>query len=128
LSELDGDLVPRDRARGLGGSFEADREPRQARDLPAIDADEVRVILGVLDPARAPPQLEAPHVVAEVGARQDSDVGEIHQDAVDRRAVEPAVPERVEELGVAVGAGVGVDVLEHGHARGRAAEARRAKQ
>jgi hypothetical protein len=81
------------------------------------------MILRVFDTTGALPKLEAPDVVPEVRARQDSDVGEIHQDAVDRRSIEPPIAEGVKEFGVAVGPRVGMDVLEHGNARGRAAKA-----
>ena len=59
-------------------------------------------------------------MVAEIRPRENTDVRQIDEDAVDRRAIEALVAEGVEELGVAVGARVGVDVLEHGDARGGA--------
>src|SRR5262249_14345338 len=117
-----------DRLGCLRSALEPEGEPGQAGDLTAVDANEVRMLLGMLHVPDALLQLEAPYVIAQVRARQDVGLGEIHHDAMDGGAVEAAIAERLEELRVAVLAPVLVKILEYRDARRRASKASRTKE
>src|SRR5262245_60461079 len=84
------------RAWGAARRADADAHPRQACDGAAVSAHEV----WVLPVARTHllPELEPPHMVAQVGARRETSLGQIHQVAVDRRAVESPWCEVVDDV------------------------------
>ena len=71
------------------GSVRTDlqRHAREARDGAAVRAHEVRVVPFVARAGSALFQRKTPHVVAEIGPRDDSRVREVRQVPVDGRAI-----------------------------------------
>lgn len=74
----------------------------QALDDAAVATHEVRMSDGVAVPVAC--GFEPPDVVSDIGSFEQCRLGEIHEIAIDRRAVEAFVAHRFEDLGVRHGA------------------------
>jgi hypothetical protein len=97
---LDFDRAAAHRARNVARGDDLDGVVGEARDVAAVCAEEVRM----LDAVRFPPrshELESPHVVAHVGARDQSDLDQITEVSVDRDAIDPGRRELLGDLRVA---------------------------
>src|SRR5262245_5977419 len=83
-ADVDLDLTLLEGARRLRAAH-GELELGQTFDAAALDADEMRMRHVVI--VARHPRLEAPHVVADIGAAREAGLDQIDEVAVDRRAV-----------------------------------------
>lgn len=115
------DVADCGRLRAFGGA-DFDFDVGEAGDGAAIDANEMGVLAGgVFAGDRF--GFKAPGVVAGVEAGEEAGVGEFDEAAVESRFVVALGHQGVGDVGVADGLSGGGNVLQHGHAGGRSAEA-----
>ncbi len=92
----------------------------QALDGAALGTHEVRMRAFML--VRRIHRLEAPHVIADIGAPREPSLGEIDEVAIDRGAIPSVRGEAIGDVTVRHGRVARAQQLEHRDARGRGAE------